>query len=422
MKLILISGACIIVFAGLIFLSMGNKHDTLPQSDQAIQKTLDVSKEEQDQIAKETSVGSAVSSTSKIADATVATALFANGCFWCVEHDMAPVPGVLTVVSGYAGGSGANPTYANYADTGFREVVEVTYNPQIVSYANLVEHIIKHGDPTDASGSFHDRGLQYAPAIYFKTAAEKLSAETVITKVNIAQVFAQPLPLVVIPRVTFYLAEEYHQDYAKKNLLKYSYYRTGSGRTKFITDTWGKELDTFTLSSTIKVSSTTVTSKSNSPTTMTIYNEHSWDSYVKPSDTKLQSILTSLQYKVTQKAGTESPYSNQYEKNYEAGIYVDIVSGEPLYSSRDKFDSGTGWPSFVQPLSPAVVTLQDDSSLFSKRTQVLSAHAGSHLGHVFTDGPQDRGGMRYCMNSASLRFIAKDTMEAEGYGYLLSKA
>ena len=147
----------------------------------------------------------------------------------------------------------------------------------------------------------------------------------------------------------------------------------------------------------------------------------SWKSFVKPSSEVLKSKLTPLQYEVTQKEGTESPFNNIYDKNNEAGIYVDIVSGEPLYFSKDKFDSGTGWPSFVRPISSDVVTLTVDKKLFSSRTEVRSRYADSHLGHVFDDGPSDRGGKRYCMNSASLRFISKSDMEKEGYGYLLSE-
>ena len=346
--------------------------------------------------------------------ATQKLALLANGCFWCVEHDLAEVKGVSNVVSGYAGGTGENPTYENYVTQGFKEVVLVTYNPQVVSYANLVEHIIKHGDPTDAAGSFHDRGLQYAPAIYYENATEKAEAKRVITAIDALRVFPKPLPVAILPTVKFYPAEDYHQDYAVKNPVRYNYYRTGSGRSAFIESTWGERASKFEVPAATDVSLQTKKE-------VTQYTAMSWDNFVKPSVDALKAKLTPIQYKVTQEKGTESPHTNAYDKNWEEGIYVDIVSGEPLYLSKDKFDSGTGWPSFVKPISADVVTLKEDNGLFTSRTEVRSRHADSHVGHVFNDGPTDRGGKRYCMNSAAMRFIAKADMEKEGYAYLLSQ-
>jgi peptide methionine sulfoxide reductase msrA/msrB len=343
------------------------------------------------------------------------TAMFANGCFWCVEADLEKVPGVIRVVSGYAGGATENPTYENSAAAGHREVVEVTYDPSVVSYANLVEHIIKHGDPTDTAGSFNDRGPQYAPAIYYATEVEQAEAERVIKAIDNLKVFDAPLPLSVLPTMPFWPAEEYHQDYAKKNPLKYNYYRTGSGRSRFIETTWGDRATRFEVPAHMDNVSD-VTNKE-----VTQYNAMSWDSYIKPSDDELRTRLTPLQYKVTQHEGTEPPFKNEYDKNDAEGIYVDIVSGEPLFFSKDKYDSGTGWPSFVKPISPEAVTLVEDKRLFTTRTEVRSHHADSHLGHVFPDGPADRGGERYCMNSAAMRFIAKADMEQAGYGYLLNE-
>ncbi|USN87758.1 MAG: peptide-methionine (R)-S-oxide reductase MsrB [Candidatus Nomurabacteria bacterium] len=337
-----------------------------------------------------------------------ATALLANGCFWCVEHDLEEVKGVINVESGYAGGSTENPTYENYAAGGHREVVLVTYDPTQVSYANLVEHILKHGDPTDAEGSFYDRGPQYTPAIYYENEKEKTTALAVIKAIDGLHVFADPLPIVVIPRVQFWPAEEYHQDYAKKNPLRYKFYRSSSGRDNFIEKHWGDAAGEFS-----------VTDLPVKDSAKVIYNENYWDGYQKPSEAELRSVLTDLQYKVTQKEGTERPFTNVYDKNYEQGVYVDIVSGEPLFLSTDKYDSGTGWPSFVKPISDEAVTLEEDNTLFTSRTEVRSAHADSHLGHVFDDGPTDRGGKRYCMNSAALKFVPLADMENEGYGYLL---
>lgn len=337
------------------------------------------------------------------------TALLANGCFWCAEHDLEKLTGVIDVVSGYAGGSSENPTYKNYAAGGHREVVHVTYNENVISYANLVEHIIKHGDPTDTSGSFGDRGQEYAPALYYENDFEKNEAYRVIQAIDALHVFEAPLPLLVIPRVAFWPAEEYHQDYSEKNPVRYNLYRGASGRNAFIKKYWGDSADTFT------VPAVQAPQNSGSPI---VSKEKTWASFLKPTDEELRVLLTPLQYKVTQEEGTETPFKNAYDKNYAEGIYVDIVSGEPLFFSKDKYDSGTGWPSFVKPISLDVVTLKEDNGIFAKRTEVRSRYADSHVGHVFTDGPQDRGGMRYCMNSAALRFVPRASMEKEGYAYL----
>lgn len=339
------------------------------------------------------------------------TALLANGCFWCVEHDLEKVSGVTDVVSGYAGGSTENPTYKNYITGGHREVVLVTYDASKITFANLVEHIIKHGDPTDAHGSFGDRGPQYAPAIYYENNTEKSEAYRVIKAIDDMHVFEKPLPLAVISRVKFWPAEDYHQNYGDTNPIRYTYYRTASGRDNFIKKYWGDSVNTFVVPDMKSFDLNTQSEPTNS-------KEGSWAHFVKPSSDTLKAQLTSLQYNVTQENGTEPPYTNAYDKNYDEGIYVDIVSGEPLYLSRDKFDSGTGWPSFVKPISNEVVVLHEDNTLFSKRTEVRSRYADSHIGHVFDDGPKDRGGKRYCMNSAAMRFIPRSAMEQEGYAYL----
>lgn len=363
---------------------------------------------------QQASKGSATTTTPK-AKKVVATkeALLADGCFWCVQHDLQELAGVLKVVSGYAGGTNDNPTYENYAEYGHREVVLVSYDANKVSYANLVEHIIKHGDPSDANGSFHDRGPQYAPAIYFASEEEKIAAHKVISEIDALHVFEKPLPLVVIPTVKFWPAEEYHQDYGNKNPLRYSYYRSGSGRDAFIKAHWGEKADELTVSGNV-----VQTGKVKSA--VGVNQQMPWKSYVKPSDSELRKLLTPLQYSVSQQSGTEPPHDNLYDNNFADGIYVDILSGEPLYSSRDKFDSGTGWPSFVSPITNDAVVLKDDNTLFHTRTEVRSRYADDHLGHVFPDGPVERGGLRYCMNSASMRFVPKAEMEKEGYGYLLS--
>ncbi len=339
------------------------------------------------------------------------TALLADGCFWCVENDVEEVIGVIAAVSGYAGGSGENPTYENYSENGFREVVLVTYDANKVSFANLVEHIIKHGDPTDPAGSFHDRGVEYAPAIYYETDSEKADARRVIDAIDATKVFDKPLPLISIPRVKFWPAEEYHQDYAKKNPIRYSYYRGGSGRDAFIEKYWGKSAGAFTVSN-YSIPQTAMMS------TLPIGAKF-WESYVKPQKDELRLNLTPTQFEVTQEEGTERPFDNIYNSNNEEGIYVDVLSGEPLYLSKDKFESGTGWPSFVKPINDSVVALKEDKQLFSTRVEVRSRFGDNHLGHVFEDGPAGRGGRRYCMNSAALRFVGVADMEKVGYGEYL---
>lgn len=325
------------------------------------------------------------------------TAMLAGGCFWCVESDLEKIPNVLEVVSGYAGGRSTSPTYENYAEGGHREVVLVSYDDREVGYRQLVSYHIKHIDPTDGEGSFYDRGVQYGPAVYYANDEEKVIAEEVLKEIDESGVYAKPLQVALLPRSEFYPAEEYHQDYYKKNHLKYSYYRQASGRDAFVEKHWGDEAGVITSEG----------------------GNYSWADFKKPSDDQLRGQLTDIQYKVTQEDGTERAFQNEYDKNYEPGIYVDIVSGEPLFSSSDKYDSGTGWPSFVKPITTEAITLHTDRKLFSVRTEVRSRYADSHLGHVFDDGPADRGGRRYCMNSAALRFVPKDQMEAEGYGDFL---
>jgi len=333
------------------------------------------------------------------------TMMVAGGCFWCVEADLEKLPGVIEVVSGYAGGSTDNPTYGDYFKGGHREVVEVTYNPTVVTFEEILIYAMKHMDPTDGDGSFGDRGKYYAPAFYYENDEQKQLIENLITEVNENGPYDKPLAIDVESRPKFWPAEDYHQDYYKGTLssLKYKYYRNASGRDAFIQKYWGDDTDAGLEWRNSTVNRTT----------------GSWTDFKKPSNDEIKASLSDIQYKVTQKNGTERSFNNEYWDNHEEGIYVDAVSGEPLFSSIHKFDSGTGWPSFTRPIDYNFVTEHEDRVLLIPRTEIRSAIADSHLGHVFPDAPKELGGIRYCMNSASLSFIAKADMEAEGYGGFL---
>ena len=336
-------------------------------------------------------------------NASLKTLVVAGGCFWCVEADIEKIPGVVSAVSGYSGGITENPTYENYGSGGHREVVEVTYDPNVVSFEDILIIAMKHTDPTDDDGTFYDRGDKYSSAFYYENEEERQIIEKLIKEVDEFGPYDKPLAIDVEERKPFYPAEDYHQDYYKGTLsaLKYKYYRNASGRDDLIEKYWGENTsEDLPWREEVQVNE----------------DQYMWSNYVKPSREILKEQLDPLVFKVTQEEGTERSGTSPLDKNWEPGIYVDVLSGEPLYSSKDKFDSGTGWPSFVKPITPEVLTLHEDKKLFTTRTETRSAIADNHLGHVFNDGPDDRGGMRYCMNGAALRFVPKDKMEAEGYG------
>lgn len=319
------------------------------------------------------------------------TAVFAGGCFWCMEPPFSFLDGVKDVSAGYTGGKTENPTYEQVSTgkTGHYEAVRITYDPQKVAYEKLIDIFWRNIDPTDDGGQFADRGTQYLTAIFYTTDAQKEKAEKSKQALAKSGKFKQPIATAILPAKKFYAAEDYHQNYFRTNADHYNRYKTGSGRAGFIDKTWKQDAD------------------------------GKWAKFKKPSEQELKKKLTPMQFDVTQKEATERAFTGETWDNHKDGIYVDVVSGEPLFSSKDKFDSGTGWPSFTKPIEKYSLTEHTDKKLFSTRTEVRSRHADSHLGHVFDDGPKDKGGMRYCVNSASMRFIPKENLEKEGYGEYL---
>lgn len=309
---------------------------------------------------------------------------FAGGCFWGVEEYFSRIPGVSGVTAGYANGRTENPKYQDVCsgDTGFAETVHVRYDPSLVSLRTLAEHFFKIIDPVSVNRQGNDTGSQYRTGMYFVDGEDEKVLASVMAAVQ--KEYDRPLAVELMPLKNYYPAEEYHQDYLKKHPGGYCHISFDSLR-----ELEGKKAGSLDPAR-----------------------------YARPSDGELKKKLTPEEYDVTQNAGTERPFTGKYWKNTRRGIYVDVATGEPLFSSSDKFETGCGWPGFAKPIEPSVVTEHEDRSHGMDRVEVRSRSGRSHLGHVFTDGPKDRGGLRYCINSAALRFIPYEEMDREGYGDL----
>lgn len=307
-------------------------------------------------------------------------ATFAGGCFWCMVSPFDEQPGIKEVITGYTGGETENPTYEEVCTdkTGHYEAVQISFDPSVFTYQKLLELFWQQIDPTDSGGQFTDRGTSYRTAIFYHNENQRELAEASKAALAASGRFQQPIVTEILPAGPFYRAEEKHQDYYKKFPFHYNHYREGSGRARFIRENWK----------------------------------------VRKSDEELRQELTPLQYEVTRNNATEPPYKNEYWDYHEEGIYVDIISGEPLFSSNDKYDAGCGWPSFTKPLRRNEIEEKFDTSHGLRRIEVRCKTSDSHLGHVFDDGPgPDRA--RYCINSAALRFIPKNRLKEEGYGQFL---
>lgn len=302
----------------------------------------------------------------------------AGGCFWGVEAYFERIEGVIDSESGYANGSFANPTYEDliYRNSGHAETVKITYDANKISLLTILQHYFRIIDPTSLNKQGGDVGIQYRTGIFYENEDDK---ELALKAIEAEQKkYDKKIVVEVLPLQRFDKAEEYHQDYLQKNPRGYCHIDLSKADEPII--------DAF--------------------------------KHKKPDDDELKNKLTKLQYEVTQNSLTEYAFQNEYHAKKDKGIYVDITTGEPLFLSSDKYDSGCGWPSFTKPINSEVINYQEDNSHNMKRVEVKSRAGNAHLGHVFEDGPRDKGGLRYCINSASLRFISYDDMEKEGYGYL----
>lgn len=317
------------------------------------------------------------------------TIYLAGGCFWGVQHFMDNIYGVVTTEVGYANGKKefVNPSYQQVCTgkTDFAETVKVTYDDNIIDLRRLLHYYFMIIDPTMLNQQGHDVGTQYRTGIFYTEPDDRYVIEEYLKMKS--KEYKQPLVVEAEPLENFYSAEEYHQEYLDKNPSGYCHVNPSMFK-------------------------------------MVAKESREFAKYISKDKEELKKELTPLEYEVTQNSATEQPFNNKYWDEERPGIYVDITSGEPLFVSTDKFDSGCGWPSFSRPISDGKVMNKEDYSLGMVRTEVRNQTGMSHLGHVFDDGPSSKGGKRYCINSASLRFIPKDEMKAQGYGeylYLLGE-
>jgi len=312
-------------------------------------------------------------------DSTFKEIYFAGGCFWGVEAYMERINGVYDATSGYANGNTENPSYEDllYRESGHAETVHVIYDSTKVDLETLLTYYFKVIDPTSLNKQGNDKGTQYRTGIYYVNDGDLDIISEFVAKEQ--SKYDKEIVVEVQPIEHYYLAEDYHQDYLYKNPNGYCHIDLSLADEIIIDPAL----------------------------------------YPIPNDEVLKEQLTDIQYRVTQLGETETAFSNEYWDTFDAGIYVDVVTGEPLFSSVDKYDSGCGWPSFTKPISEFVVEYYQDNSYNMKRIEVRSRSGDTHLGHVFSDGPEDKGGLRYCINSASIRFVPLEEMESEGYDYLV---
>lgn len=301
----------------------------------------------------------------------------AGGCFWGLEEYFSRISGVLQTSVGYANGQVETTNYQLIKETDHAETVQVVYDEKAVSLREILLYYFRVIDPLSVNQQGNDRGRQYRTGIYYLDEADIPTINTVVREQEL--LIGRKIAVEVEKLRHYILAEDYHQDYLKKNPGGYCHIDVRDAEKPLIDAA----------------------------------------NYEKPSQADLRENLSEESYRVTQEAATEAPFSNAYDQTFEEGIYVDITTGEPLFFAKDKFASGCGWPSFSRPISKELIHYYQDLSHGMERIEVRSRSGNAHLGHVFTDGPQELGGLRYCINSASLRFIAKDEMEESGYGYLL---
>lgn len=316
----------------------------------------------------------------------------AGGCFWGTEMYLRLLTGVVSVESGYANGYTEHPTYNEVCrGSGHAETVHVIYRPDVISLPTLLTAYFQTIDPTSKNRQGNDKGIQYRTGIYYMNEQDAVVINSSLNELQ--QKHSQPLAIETGPIVNFYRAEEEHQEYLINHPNGYCHIPL------YLFDELHKEK----------------AAHENGDARQHTKDTH----YEKPTNTELKEHLTALQYAVTQQAATEPPFHNAYDKEFRAGIYCDVTTGQPLFVSTEKFNSGCGWPAFSRPIGNDVIEEREDCSLGMKRTEVLAKASGAHLGHVFPDGPKEKGGLRYCINSASLRFIPKEKMAEEGYGEYL---